>query len=66
MRITTLDGYTLNPGNLSGEWLAALDDLTVHCRMPQKLIAERAGGGGHGANERGAARLYGESEGITR
>lgn len=44
MNITTLDSYTLNPGDLSWEWLSALGGLTVHDRTPRELIVERAAG----------------------
>ena len=32
MKITVLDGFTLNPGDLSWEKLAALGELTVYDR----------------------------------
>jgi glycerate dehydrogenase len=44
MRIVVLDGYTLNPGDLSWERLAALGTLTVHDRTPGELIVERSRG----------------------
>ncbi len=44
MNITILDSYTLNPGDLSWEWLSALGGLTVHDRTPRELIVERAAG----------------------
>lgn len=34
MKIVVLDGYTLNPGDLSWEAIAAYGDLTVHDRTP--------------------------------
>jgi len=41
-RITVLDGYTLNPGDLDWSPLAALGRLTIHDRTPPELILERA------------------------
>lgn len=41
MKITVLDGYTTNPGDLSWEWLEKLGDCTVYDRTPADLIAER-------------------------
>ena len=41
-RIVVLDGYTLNPGDITWEPLEALGDLTVHDRTPAHLIEERA------------------------
>ncbi len=43
-RITVLDGYTLNPGDLDWISLAALGTLTVHDRTPPELVVERARG----------------------
>lgn len=42
MKITVLDGYGLNPGDLSWEGIARLGDLTVYDRTPAELTAERA------------------------
>jgi glycerate dehydrogenase len=39
-----LDGYTLNPGDLSWDGLAALGDCRVHDRTPPALVVERAAG----------------------
>lgn len=44
MKITVLDGYTLNPGDLSWDDLAGLGDLTVYERTPADLILERTAG----------------------
>jgi glycerate dehydrogenase len=44
MKIVVLDGYTLNPGDLSWEGLEALGDVTVYDRTPTELILERAAG----------------------
>lgn len=44
MKIVVLDGYTLNPGDLTWEPLEALGELTVYDRTDQDQIAERAGG----------------------
>ncbi len=41
-KIVVLDGYTLNPGDLSWEGLAALGDCTVHERTGPDQIVERA------------------------
>lgn len=44
MKIVVLDGYTLNPGDLSWEPLHAFGEVTVYDRTPQDLIAERVRG----------------------
>ncbi|WNQ12153.1 D-2-hydroxyacid dehydrogenase [Paenibacillus aurantius] len=44
MKIVILDGYTLNPGDLSWTKLEQLGDLTVYDRTPEDLITERAQG----------------------
>lgn len=41
MKIVILDGYTLNPGDLSWEGLKKLGDVTVHDRTPVELVYER-------------------------
>ncbi len=41
--IVVLDGYTLNPGDLSWDGLSALGDLTVHDRTEEKDILFRIG-----------------------
>lgn len=43
-RIVVLDGYTLNPGDLSWDGLAAFGELTVHDRTPPEAVVERAAG----------------------
>jgi glycerate dehydrogenase len=43
MKIVVLDGYTLNPNDLSWSNLAQLGDLTVYDRTPTHKIIERAG-----------------------
>lgn len=43
MKIVVLDGYTLNPGDLSWEALKELGDLTVYDRTPEDLVIERIG-----------------------
>jgi len=43
MKIVVLDGYTLNPGDLSWEELEKLGDLTVYDRTPSDKIIERIG-----------------------
>lgn len=42
MKIVVLDGFTLNPGDLSWEKLHALGQCTIHERTPAAQIAERA------------------------
>ena len=44
MRIVVLDGYTLNPGDLSWDGLRALGECTVYERTPNTGILERAAG----------------------
>ncbi len=42
MNITVLDGYTLNPGDLSWTPLERLGDCTIHDRTPPEKIVERS------------------------
>jgi glycerate dehydrogenase len=44
MKIVVLDGYTLNPGDLSWQALEALGDCMVYARTPKELVIERAAG----------------------
>lgn len=44
MRIVVLDGYTLNPGDLSWSALESFGTVVVHDRTPQERILERADG----------------------
>ncbi len=44
MKIVVLDGYTLNPGDLSWKGLEALGTLEVHERTEAALVAQRAQG----------------------
>ncbi len=44
MKITVLDGFAENPGDLSWEWLAEYGEYTVYDRTPAELIAKRAEG----------------------
>lgn len=44
MRITILDGYPLNPGDLSWVYLDKYGDVTVHERTAVADVAERAAG----------------------
>ncbi len=44
MKIVVLDGYALNPGDLSWEPLRALGDLEIFDRTPPELAVERARG----------------------
>lgn len=41
MKITVLDGYTENPGDLSWNWLEKCGEYTVYDRTPAELIAGR-------------------------
>lgn len=43
MKIVVLDGYTLNPGDMSWEGLEALGEVTVYDRTSPEEVAERAG-----------------------
>lgn len=43
MKIVVLDGYTLNPGDLTWEGLEKLGELTVYDRTPEDKILERIG-----------------------
>lgn len=43
MKIVVLDGYTLNPGDLSWERLEKLGELTVYDRTPADQVASRIG-----------------------
>ena len=42
MKIVVLDGYTLNPGDLSWEQFKALGDFETHDRTPPEQTVERA------------------------
>ncbi|MDD3336325.1 MAG: D-2-hydroxyacid dehydrogenase [Eubacteriales bacterium] len=44
MKIVVLDGYTLNPGDLSWKALEALGEVTVYDRTPKELVADRIAG----------------------
>lgn len=44
MKIVVLDGYTLNPGDLSWEELKDLGECTVHERTPADKLFKRAAG----------------------
>ena len=43
MKIVVLDGYTLNPGDLSWGELEKLGELTVYDRTPEDKVLERIG-----------------------
>ena len=43
MKIVILDGYTINPGDLSWERLKKYGELTVYDRTPKELVAQRIG-----------------------
>ncbi len=43
MKIVVLDGYALNPGDLSWAEIEILGELKVYERTPEELIVERAG-----------------------
>ena len=40
MKITVLDGFAENPGDLSWDWLSEYGEYTVYDRTPAALIAE--------------------------
>lgn len=42
-KIVILDGYTLNPGDISWDELGELGDITVYDRTPADLVVERIG-----------------------
>jgi len=44
MKIVILDGYTLNPGDLSWDGLEKIGDVTMYDRTPEAQIIERATG----------------------
>jgi glycerate dehydrogenase len=44
MKIVILDGYTLNPGDLSWDELKKLGDVTIYDRTPVDKVIERAAG----------------------
>lgn len=44
MKITVLDGFTENPGDLSWDWLEALGECSIYDRTPAELIADRCEG----------------------
>jgi glycerate dehydrogenase len=44
MKIVVLDGYTLNPGDLSWSELERLGEVTIYDRTPVELIVERSRG----------------------
>jgi glycerate dehydrogenase len=46
MKIVVLDGYALNPGDLSWKGLRALGELKAHDRTPPEQVVQRAGGAG--------------------
>lgn len=43
MKIVVLDGYTLNPGDLTWRGLEELGELVVYDRTPENMVAERIG-----------------------
>ena len=43
MKIVVLDGYALNPGDLSWDCLNSFGSVTVYDRTPENLIVERIG-----------------------
>ena len=44
MKIIVLDGYALNPGDLSWEEMQALGDFTVYDRTSPSEVLERSAG----------------------
>lgn len=43
MRIVVLDGYTLNPGDLTWKGIEEFGELVVYDRTPENMVAERIG-----------------------
>ena len=43
MKIVVLDGYTLNPGDISWEGMEALGEVTVYDRTKPEEVVERIG-----------------------
>lgn len=43
MKIVVLDGYALNPGDLSWECFREFGDITIYDRTPEELICQRIG-----------------------
>lgn len=46
MKIVVLDGYPLNPGDLSWDKLESLGSVEIYDRTPQERVVERAAGAG--------------------
>ena len=44
MKIVVLDGYALNPGDLSWDPIRELGDVEIYDRTPENLIIDRAKG----------------------
>ena len=44
MKIVVLDGYTLNPGDISWKEIISLGDVVIYDRTPAELILERSKG----------------------
>lgn len=44
MKLVVLDGYAMNPGDLSWAGLSALGECVIHERTPRELTVERAAG----------------------
>jgi len=44
MKIVILDGYTLNPGDLSWDWLQPFGEVVIYDRTPAEDVVERARG----------------------
>ena len=42
MKIVVLDGYTLNPGDISWDGLKNFGDVTIYERTPVDKVVERA------------------------
>lgn len=42
MKITVLDGYSLNPGDMSWDELKGLGDVEIFDRTPREMVVERA------------------------
>ena len=65
MKIVVLDGYALNPGDLSWDRLADLGELVVYDRTPAELTLARAAGAAYPDPQQGGSRCGGNG-GLAR
>lgn len=54
MKIVILDGYSVNPGDMSWDALSAFGEVTVYTRTAPFEIVERCAGSRDGAYQQGA------------